>query len=294
MAVHIITDSASDMPASSEPGADPRLTVLPMSVAFGDEVYRDGVDLTGERFYEMLVEGDELPTTGQVTPYAFSQAIEAARAEDPACGIVIVTVSSKLSGTYLSACTAAGEAGGAGAGIHLVDSLNVTVGERILVERALELADEGLDAAGIAAELEAERGRIRVVGLLDTLEYLRRGGRVPAATATIGNLLAIKPVVAVQDGEVVVLGRARGSRNGRNLLTGEVERAGGIDFHMPLCLGYAGLDDRLLQKYIDDSRALWEGEVSRSDLPVCRVGSTIGTHVGPGAIALAFFARKDR
>lgn len=288
MSVHIITDSASDLARD----ADPALTVLPMSVAFGSETYRDGVDLTGERFYEKLVEGDELPTTGQVTPYAFSQAIEAARAADGAVdGIVIVTVSSKLSGTYQGACAAADGAGGEGAGVHVVDSLNVTVGEHVLVDLALRLARAGLPAAAIARELERERGRVRVVGLLDTLEYLRRGGRVPAATAAIGELLSIKPVVAVDDGEVVVRGRARGSKNGRNLLSREVERSGGIDFAMPVCLGYAGLSDKLLQKYIDDSARLWEGHIERGRLPVTRVGATIGTHVGPGAIALGWFAR---
>lgn len=288
MAVHIITDSASDLSSN----AHPRLTVLPLSVAFGDTVFRDGVDLDNNRFYEMLVESDHLPTTGQVNPFAFSQAIGEVRDADPDAGIVIVTLSSKLSGTNQSACIAALEADGEGAGVYVVDSLNATVGERVLVERALQLADDGRTAAEIASELNRERRRVRLVALLDTLEYLRRGGRVPAATAALGELLSIKPVVAVEDGEVVVRGKARGSKNGRNLLTQEVERAGGIDFTRPLALGYTGLSDHLLQKYIDDSRALWEHDVARDQLEVGTVGATIGTHVGPGAIALAFFAKQ--
>lgn len=305
MTVHIITDSASDYAQ----GFDPSLTVLPMSVAFGEKVYRDGEDLTAERFYEMLVEGDELPTTGQVTPWGFSQAIEevrrAAGAAGPSAGpaadtdagagdaapdgIVIVTVSSRLSGTYQAALAAAADAGGEAAGIHVVDSLNVTVGEHELVALALRLAAAGRDAAAIASALEAAREHVRVVGLLDTLEYLRRGGRVPAAAAALGELLSIKPVVAVDDGMVVLRGKARGSKNGRNLLNREVERAGGIDFSMPVCLGYSGLSRKLLDKYVEDSARLWEGRISREDLPVVRVGATIGTHVGPGAVALAFF-----
>lgn len=286
MTVHIITDSASDIPRD----ADPRLTVLPLTVAFGDTVYRDGVDLTTERFYELLIEGDHMPTTGQVNPYGYSEAIEAARAAG-ADEIVILTLSSKLSGTHQSAVTAASEAGGEAAGVRVVDSLSATVGERVLVDLALRLVGEGLDGAAIASALEAERGRVCVVGLLDTLEYLKRGGRIPATAAAVGNLLAIKPVIGVDDGEIALRGKARGSKNGRNLLNREIERAGGVDFDMPVRLGYAGFDDRLLQKYIDDSRALWEGSIDRGGLPVSAVGATIGTHVGPGCIALAFFSR---
>lgn len=283
MTVRIITDSGSDIVDSK----DPRLTVLPLSIAFGTTTYRDGVDLSHRRFYELLVESDELPTTGQVTPYAFETAIRAAR--EAGEEVVVVTLSSKLSGTYESAVAAASAFDG---GVYVVDSLNVTVGERVLVEYALSLAREGRTAAEVASALERVRGDVRVVGLLDTLEYLRRGGRVPAAAATVGQLLAIKPVIAIEDGRVVMLGKARGSKNGRNLLTQQVEKAGGIDFSRPLALGYAGLDDALLRKYISDSRALWEGHVADGDLPVHEVGATVGTHVGPGAIALAFFRNR--
>ena len=130
-----------------------------------------------------------------------------------------------------------------------------------------------------------------MVGLLDTLEFLRRGGRIPASAAALGKLLSIKPVITITDGVVELLGKARGSKNGRNLLTQQVEAAGGIDFSMPIELAYAGLDDALLRKYVEDSRHIWEGHVELDDLPVHTVGATIGTHVGPGAIALAFFKR---
>ena len=115
---------------------------------------------------------------------------------------------------------------------------------------------------------------------------------MPAAAATVGQLLSIKPVISVEDGEVVVLGKARGSKNGRNLLTQQIEKSGGVDFSMPIALGYAGLDDGLLRKYIEDSRAIWEGNMHVDALPVHSVGATIGTHVGPGAIALAFFKKS--
>ena len=241
MSVRIITDSASDM----SPAEHPALAVLPLSVTFGTDVFMDGIDIDHQRFYEMLVERDELPKTGQVNPYAFSQAIaEVREAGDEA---VIITVGAKLSGTNQSARTALSEAPG-----------------------------------------EAVRDRVVVIGLLETLEYLVRGGRLSAAAGAVGTLLNVKPVVAVEDGLIVQLGKARGSKNGRNLLNQKVEKAGGIDFSMPLALGYTGLSDAVLKKYIEDSAALWAGH-TEGELPVHTIGATIGTHVGPGAVAVAFF-----
>ena len=280
MSVRIITDSASDM----SPAEHPALHVLPLSVSFGTDVYMDGVDIDHQRFYEMLVERDELPKTGQVNPYAFSQAIaEAREAGDEA---VIITVGAKLSGTNQSARTALAEM--PGGDVFVVDSNNVTLGERVLVEHALRLVDEGQSAAQIAAAVEAVRDRVVVIGLLETLEYLVRGGRLSAAAGAVGTLLNVKPVVAAEDGLIVQLGKARGSKNGRNLLNQKVEKAGGVDFSMPLALGYTGLSDAVLKKYIEDSSALWSGH-TESELPVHTIGATIGTHVGPGAVAVAFF-----
>lgn len=280
MSVRIITDSASDM----SPAEHPALAVLPLSVTFGTDVYMDGIDIDHQRFYEMLVERDELPKTGQVNPYAFSQAIaEAREAGDEA---VIITVGAKFSGTNQSARTALAEA--PGGDVYVVDSNNVTLGERVLVEYALRLVNEGRSAAQIAAAVEAVRDRVVVIGLLETLEYLVRGGRLSAAAGAVGTLLNVKPVVAVEDGLIVQLGKARGSKNGRNLLNQKVEKAGGIDFSMPLALGYTGLSDAVLKKYIEDSAALWAGH-TEGELPVHTIGATIGTHVGPGAVAVAFF-----
>lgn len=280
MSIRIITDSASDM----TPAEHPSLRVLPLSVTFGTDVYMDGVDIDHQRFYEMLVERDDLPKTGQVNPYAFSQAIaETREAGDEA---VIITVGAKLSGTNQSARTALAEA--PGGDVYVVDSNNVTLGERVLVEYALRLVDEGRSAAQIAAAVEAVRDRVVVIGLLETLEYLVRGGRLSAAAGAVGTLLNVKPVVAAEDGLIVQLGKARGSKNGRNLLNQKVEKAGGVDFSMPLALGYTGLSDAVLKKYIEDSAALWAGH-TEGELPIHTIGATIGTHVGPGAVAVAFF-----
>ena len=281
MSVRIITDSGIDLPGE----LDPRLTVIPLGITFGATTYADGVDLTNDRFYEMLIESDELPKTSQATPYAYQQVFEQVRAAGEEA--VVITLSSALSGTYQSAVTAAADY----SEVHLVDSKNVTIGQSLLVLYALRLVDEGLGAAEIAEKVEAVVGRVCLLALLDTLEYLKRGGRIPKSVGAIGELLSIKPVVGVEDGEVVMLGKARGSKNGRNQLHQQVEKHG-IDFTMPVLLGYTGLSQKLLKKYLDDNRAIWEGKVAEEDLPITSVGATIGTHVGPGAIALAFFAKN--
>ena len=280
MAVRIITDSGFDVPDAS----DARLTVLPLSITFGDTTYADGVDLTNDRFFELLLESDELPKTSQATPYAYAQIFERVRAAGDEA--VVITLSSGLSGTYQSAVTAAADY----PEVHVVDSKNVTIGQGVLVQYALRLADEGRGAAEIASMVESARERLVLLALLDTLEYLRRGGRIPKSVGAIGELLSIKPVIGVRDGEVVMLGKARGSKNGRNLLHQEVEK-NGIDFAMPVLIGYSGLSDKLLRKYLEDNRVIWEDKVAEEDLPITSVGATVGTHVGPNAIALAFFHR---
>lgn len=279
MATRIITDSASDIVDFP----NPNLTVLPMTVAFGNTVYHDGVDLTHERFYDLLVESDELPSTGAVSPGVFAQAYDEAQAagED----VVVVTLSSKVSATWQSARIAAEGRDG----VQVVDSLSSCIGEHVLVEYALMLAERGLPAADIAARLERARSRVHMLALLDTLEYLRRGGRIGSAAAAAGALLALKPVVTMTDGEVELLGKARGSKNARNLLV-ELVGEHPIDFAMPFCLAYTAGGEAMLKKYVRDSSDLWEGIVDA--LPICSVGATIGTHAGPGAIAVAYFSQE--
>lgn len=278
--VRIIVDSATDYVESI---AD-KITVLPMTVRFGDAEYTDGVTITKHGFYEKLIESDELPTTSQIMPLAFEQAYREAlsKGED----VVVITLSSKLSGTYQSACIARDEVGG---NIYVVDSLSVAIGEGILAQRAVELMKEGKSAKEIADTLTKEREDIRLIALLNTLEYLKKGGRISKTVAFAGEMLSLKPVVNVLNGEVNMLGKARGSRQGNNLLVKEIENAGGVDFERPLLLGYSGLNADLLNKYIEDSSDLWKGY--RDVLPVSLIGSIIGTHIGPGAVAVAFFKK---
>jgi len=275
----IIADSTADL----RPEIRERVKIVPLTVHFGDQEYIDGVTIEHKTFYEKLVESDVLPTTSQATPDAFIKEFEAAKEAGEAA--VVITLSSKLSGTYQSA-TIAAEGYDA---VHIVDGGSAAVGGGILVERALQLADAGLDAASIAAKLEEEKGKIIIVALLDTLEYLKKGGRVSKTVAFAGAVLNIKPVIAVEDGEIHMLGKARGSKMGNNLLVQEIEKAGGVDFSKPVLLGFTGLSDALLLKYIEDSRHIWDAGLD--EVRYTAIGSVIGTHAGPGAVAAAFFKK---
>lgn len=282
MGIHIITDSASDIKASERKN----LTVIPMTITFGETEYQDGVTLTHKQFYEMLIESDTLPVTSQIPPFRFEEAMKKAVAQGDE--VIAITLSSKLSGTWQSAMIAAENFPGS---VYVVDSENVTVGEHILVEYAFRLIDQGLRAAEIAEKLNLLKKRIRLVALLDTLEYLKKGGRISSAAALAGSILSIKPVIAIQNGEVAILGKARGSKQANNLIVEQIHAAGGIDFSMPYFLGYTGLSKDLIQKYIEDNASLWENETDC--LSVDSVGGTIGTHTGPGAIAVAFVANAN-
>lgn len=279
VSVRIIIDSSADF--EPEIADELGITVIPMKTIFGEKEFAEGIDTTREQFYEKLVESDEFPRTSQVTPFEFARELDKLEDGDEA---LIITLSGKLSGTAESARTAASQSP---VPAFVVDSESVTIGERILVERAVEMRDAGAEAKTIAETLDREKADIKVIATLDTLEYLKRGGRISAAAALAGGLLSIKPVVGVVDGEVAVLGKARGSKQGNNMLR-EMIAETGIDFSRPVHLGYTGLSDKLLRKYVADSRDLFEAHLDEPSSSI--IGSTIGTHVGPGAIAVAYFA----
>ena len=258
-----------------------RVYTVPLTVHFGPEEYVDGVTIDHKAFYEKLIESDVLPTTSQATPDAFMREFQKAR--DAGEAAVVITLAAKFSGTYQSARIAAEGF----ENIYLVDGESAAMGTGILVELAFRLLDEGKSAAEIAAVLEEEKKKIVVVALVDTLEYLKRGGRISKAVAFAGGVLNIKPVLSVIDGEIRLLGKARGSKMGNNLLVQEIHKAGGIDFSKPVLLGYSGISDALLLKYIEDSRPIWEGHLPQ--VRYTTVGSVIGTHAGPGAVVVAFF-----
>ena len=279
MAVKFIIDSASDI----LPGEFRKLGVVhvPLTVRFGDKEYADGVEMNHKKFYKMLTSGkEEHPTTSQVTPAAWAEAMEEVVQEGDTA--VVITLSSKLSGTYQSACIAAEDFEGK---VFVVDSMNATIGERLLLELGIRLAQEGLDAATIAERLDAEKGRICMVGRVDTLEYLRRGGRIGAASAVVGTMLNIKPIIAVREGLVCNVGKARGPKQADKAVRDLVEKTNGIDFSKPICAAYSGLEDDNLKTFLADSKEL----LCDTQVPITVIGSVIGAHVGPGALAFAYF-----
>jgi DegV family protein with EDD domain len=280
MSIKFVIDSASDI--LPQQAKELGLVHLPLTVNFGSTEYEDSVTLSHKEFYEKLIESEVLPSTSQISPAVYEQVYK--EQVEQGHTVIVITLSGKLSGTYQSAMIAAEDYEGK---VFVVDSENVCIGEQILIKLALELQAQGLSAEEIVERLNEEKKHVQVLALLDTLEYLKKGGRISPTVAFAGSVLSIKPVVAVENGEVALVGKARGSKNGNNLLRELISKCGGVNFDKPYALAYSGLSDTLLRKYIEDSGELWKSHAE--SLPVCTVGCTIGTHVGPGAVAVAFF-----
>ena len=279
MSVQIIVDSSVDVAERFRE----RLHIVPLIIHFGEEELIDGVTINKEQFYRRLVESEQLPFTSQASPVAFQKVYEeVTQAGDSA---VVITLASKLSGTYQSACIAAGDFDN----IYVVDSQTAAIGAGVLTEYALARAEAGADARELAAELERKREDVCLVALLDTLEYLKRGGRISKTVALAGGLLNIKPMITVRDGEVVLIGKARGSKQGNSLLVEKIRACGGIDFDLPILLGYSGLSGESLETYVEYSHDLWERGTEILD-KTC-ISGVIGTHTGPGVVATAFFRK---
>ena len=230
----------------------------------------------------MPLSNPTLPSTSQASPAGFEEKYEQVHSAGDSA--VVITVASKVSGTYQSAVIAADGY----ENIHIVDSGSVAIGSGILTELALQLRDAGLDAAQIAARLEEEKKKVRIVAAVDTLEYLKRGGRISKTVAFAGGLLNIKPLLGVTDGEILLLGKARGNKQANNMLVEEIAKTGGIDCSRPVMLGYTGLSDELLQNFIAGSQDLW---TPLPEVATTVIGSVIGTHAGPGAVAVAYFCK---
>lgn len=281
--IKLMADSACDLEQTEADALG--IALMPLSIRFGREEYWDGVTLSHREFFEKLIETDEIPQTSQISDYRFEEAFASLTADGSE--VIAVTLSSKLSGTHACAVRAAKKFPGK---VYVVDSMNACLGERILVDYALRLIREGkLSAPEIAAELDEKKNKIQLLAVLDTLKFLRKGGRISTVTAFAGEMLSIKPVISVVKGEPKLIGKAMGSKKGNNLLNRLVDECGGVDFTMPYVLGYSGLSEDFLMKYLHDSEHLWKDHTDH--VPYYLIGSTIGTHVGPNAIAVAFFAK---
>ena len=283
MAIKIMVDSASDI--TQKEAEQLGIYMIPMSITFGLEEFYDGVDILPENFYEKLIENREMPKTSQVSEYRFVK--ELTPIVESGNEVILITLSSKLSATFNSAKKASEKFNGK---VFVVDSMSAAAGERLLVEYALQLIEQGKTAQEIAQELNNVKSKLCVMAVVDTLEYLRKGGRISFMVAFTGKMLAIKPVVAIIDGKVKMIGKALGSKKGNNLLNKTVQEKGGIDFSMPYGVLWTGLDESIADDYIKQSPSVFsEGQVNKYIL-----GSTIGTHVGPGVVGVAFFSKEEQ
>lgn len=282
--IKILIDSASDI--DQKEAEKMGITLIPMEVTFDDETYLDGVNLSHVEFFEKLIESVKLPKTSQINQYRFEEQFE--KLTQNGDQLIVITISSKLSGTYNCARLAAMEYENK---VFVVDSLSAAIGERLLCIHALDLIKKESDIQKIIAKLEEKKKRIQVLAVLGTLKYLKKGGRISSVTAFAGEMFNIKPVISIIDGEVKLIGQAIGSKKRNNLLMQHVKKCGGIDFSLPYGVIYSGLSDAVLKKYLQDSELIWKENVQNvANIPIYMIGSTIGTHIGPDAIGVAFYA----
>ena len=279
MATKIIIDSSSDI--SVEEAHKLGIEMMSMQVAFGEEVYYDGLNLLPDEFYNKLTSDDVLPKTSQITPFRFSEKIEELVNEGHE--VIVITISSKLSATYSSALNACQQFPGKA---YAVDSLNATSGERVLCLYALKLIEEGYSTKEIVDKLNEMKEKIVVVACVDTLEYLKKGGRISSATAIAGELLSIKPIIGVVDGEVKMISKTVGLRRAYKALDVFIDGKD-IDYNLPYCFIYSGTDKANLLKYLEVSSH--NNEFTKIDIN--QIGSTIGTHVGCGAVGIVYFQK---
>lgn len=280
MAVKLIIDAGCDL--SMQQAKNLGVTLVPMTIHFGNEEYHAGVDLSHEEFYRKLTASKELPTTSQPTPYDFETVYQQVKAGGDEA--VVLCISSALSGTYQSAIIAAD---GFEDCIYVVDTRAVSIAQKILLDYAISLKKHGASAKEIAAEIERKKADVCAYGAVDTLEYLIRGGRLSKAAGAVGSVLGIRPVLFLCDGALAVAGKARGAK-GAVTMTHSLISEVGVDFSMPMGVGYTGNDPHVIDPFMEAPNCVWKDH----DVSVSNVGSTVGTHTGPGLFITAFFKKS--
>ena len=280
MNFNIITDSTSDI--TQVDAREKNIQVVPLRILFEDGEYHDGVNITAEEFYTKLETAKVLPQTSQPSPEDFVKIFESAKSKDEP--VLVITLSSSLSGTNQSATIAKDIC--EYEKVYLVDSQTVTLGLKVLVDYAVSLRNSGKSIEEVFEILEKEKHNIRIFAAVDTLEYLKKGGRLSSTAALAGTLLNLKPIVKVEGGSVSMAAKARGTNNSYSKIKALVEEAGGIDESKPYTLGYTGAKTALNQfiGFIEKTYKL-------KDCPISAIGSTVGVHAGPGACGLAFFIK---
>lgn len=277
MAVRIIVDSTADY--SMAEIEKRQITCIPMTIAFGEEQYTDGVDLSKNEFFEKLIGEDVFPKTSQPSPAVFAECFE--KAKEAGDSAVAILISGALSGTLQSAELAKDMV--EYDDIFIIDSKSATLGIRMLADRAVRMRDQGAGAEAIAAELEELKPRIRIYAGLDTLEYLYKGGRLSKAEAAIGKLAGIKPMIAVKEGEVVLQGKQRGVKQICKQLAKILEEET-PDPNYPVYFIYA-YDKKNCITFI---QSLQKKGMEFGEVKTRGIGPTIGAHIGPGAFGIVY------
>lgn len=280
MGIRIITDSTSDI--SREQAAAMDITLVPLKVIFGDHEYKEGVEITIDGFYEKLVQSEKLPTTSQPAPDDFLNYFNEAKAAGDS--VIVLLIAGKLSGTVQSASIAREMA--EYKEIFIIDTNTAITGLRILVEHAVKMRTEGKGAAEIAATIDSLKDRVVLLAMVDTLEYLHKGGRLSKSSAILGTLLKFKPVITLKDGVIGVVGKERGANKGIAKILESIEDFGEIDFTYPVNLGYTAEDSKsvILKEKLEEKYRV-------NDLRMFPVGCVVGTHVGPGACVLTYIRK---
>ena len=272
--VRIVTDSTADLTPEQQQAAG--ITVVPLNVHFGDQVFRDHVDLTTDEFFRRLKASSQLPRTSQPAVGVFEEAFRALLQNGDE--IVSVHLSSKVSGTYNSALMAARTV--AEDAIEVVDSLSTSMALGFMALEGAKLARAGRDRKTVAERLRALVPKARVICVVDTLTYLERGGRIGKARALLGSLLNVKPILQLKDGEVVPLGRARGRPQALNRLVELLERDGRVS-QLAIMHGAAPADaEKLRERVASNYPGL--------DILLTEIGAVLGTHTGPGVIGFTY------
>jgi DegV family protein with EDD domain len=272
--VRIVTDSTADLTSEQQRAAG--ITVVPLNVHFGDEVFRDHVDLSTDEFFRRLKASSQLPHTSQPSVGAFEEAYRTLL--EGGDQIVSVHLSSKVSGTYNSALMAAQSVGDGK--IDVVDSLSTSMALGFMALEAANLARAGRDRQTVAECVRRLVAKARVICVVDTLTYLERGGRIGKAAALLGSLLNVKPILQLKDGEVVPLGRARGRPQALNRLVELLERDGKVS-RLAIMHGAAQADAEQLRERVAST---YPGV----DIQLTEIGAVLGTHTGPGVIGFTY------
>ncbi len=280
--VRIFTDSTCDL--TPDRLAELGVKMVPLTVFFADASYLAGVELSTSKFYEKLRDAKEIPTTAQPTPAAFEDAFR--QSLEAGEEIVGIFIGDRMSGTVQSA-TIAKQALNDDARIHIINSETVCLALGLLVEIAADLAKKGENAQSITETIESLKSRARIYAAVETLEYLKKGGRLSATSAVLGTMLNIHPLVTVQDGLVQSVGKARG-RKGMMEGLRKLTVAEGIDLSYPVLFGHADAAENL-EKYQAASQDLVAGAPAQL---YGEIGAVVGTHAGPGIIGIAYIRAK--